>query len=53
MDNSLGKNLGWFWHEWFFTNYTVDQSIQSVTTSGANGVITVYDKGDTVMPIIA
>ncbi|HUQ48928.1 MAG TPA: M1 family metallopeptidase [Gemmatimonadaceae bacterium] len=53
MNRSLGKDLGWFWHEWFFTNYTFDQSIASVTTEGANAVITVYDKSDLVMPVIA
>lgn len=53
MNKSLGRDLGWFWYEWFFTNYTVDQSIKSVTTSGANAVIAVDDKGDMVMPVIA
>jgi hypothetical protein len=53
MDKSLSKDLGWFWYEWFFTNYTLDQSIQSVTTEGSKVVITVYDKGDMVMPVIA
>ena len=53
MNHSLGKDLGWFWNEWFFTTYTFDQSIQSVTTQGANAVISIYDKADIVMPIIA
>jgi hypothetical protein len=53
MNKSLGKNLGWFWNEWFFTTYTLDQSIQAVTKEGSNGVIEVYDKGDMVMPVIA
>ena len=53
MNKSLGKDLGWFWNEWFFTTYTLDQSIQSVATEGANAVITVYDKSEMVMPVIA
>jgi hypothetical protein len=53
MNHSLGKNLGWFWNEWFFTTYTFDQAIESVTTKGGNGVIAVRDKGEIVMPIIA
>jgi hypothetical protein len=53
MNKSLGKDLGWFWYEWFFTNYTLDQSIQSVTNERANAVVSVYDKGDMVAPVIA
>ena len=53
MNRSLGKDLGWFWYEWFFTNYTFDQAIESVTTQGVNANISVYDKGDIVMPIVA
>lgn len=53
MSKSLGKDIGWFWNEWFFTTYTLDQSIQSVATEGPSAVITVYDKGDMVMPVIA
>ena len=53
MNKSLGKDLGWFWYEWFFTTYTFDQSIESVTTQGSNAVITIRDKADMVMPVIA
>ena len=53
MNKSLGKDLGWFWYDWFFTTYTFDQSIESVTTQGSNAVITVRDKADMVMPVIA
>ena len=52
MNHSLGRNLDWFWYQWFFTSYTVDQSIESVTTRGGNAVIVVHDKGDMAMPII-
>ena len=53
MNKSLGKDLGWFWNEWFFTSYTFDQAIESVTTRGGSGMIVVRDKGEIVMPIIA
>lgn len=53
MNHSFGKDLGWFWNEWFFTTYTCDQSIESVTTAGADAEITVYDKSELVMPIVA
>jgi hypothetical protein len=53
MNKSLGRNLDWFWYEWFFTTYTFDQSIKSVAVDGSDAVITVYDKGDMVEPVIA
>jgi len=53
MNKSLGKNLDWFWYGWFFTTYTTDQAIESVTTSGSDAVLTVRDKGDLVSPVIA
>ena len=52
MNKSLGRNLDWFWYQWFFTTYTVDQSIQSVVKRGTNEVVTIADKGDMAMPII-
>jgi len=53
MNHSLKRNLDWFWYEWFFTTYTFDQGIQSVTTAGDEATITIRDKGDLVMPVIA
>ena len=35
MNTSLGKDLGWFWYEWFFTTNTFDQAIESVPTEVA------------------
>jgi hypothetical protein len=52
MNKSLGRNLDWFWYPWFFTTYTVDQSIQSVAKRGTNEIVTIRDKGDMAMPII-
>jgi hypothetical protein len=54
MNRSLGRNLDWFWYQWFFTTYTVDQSIESVTVNKpADGVtVTIRDKGDMAMPLI-
>ena len=54
MNKSLGKNLDWFWYEWFFTTYTTDQAIESVviSTKGDGVTVTIRDKGDMAMPII-
>ena len=52
MNRSLGKNLDWFWYQWFFTTATLDQSIASVAVQGGDLVLTVRDKGEMAMPVI-
>ena len=52
MNRSLGKNLDWFWYQWFFTTNTVDQSIESVAVQRGDAVVTVRDRGDMAMPAI-
>jgi len=52
MNHSIGRNLDWFWSEWFFTNYTFDQAISSVSIQNGGAVVTVRDKGDIAMPIV-
>jgi hypothetical protein len=52
MNKSLGKDLDWFWYEWFFTTYTLDQSIESARIVGDEVELSVRDKGDMAMPLI-
>jgi len=52
MNKSLGKNLDWFWYQWFFTTYTFDQSIRSARMTGDEMELTFHDKGDLAMPVI-
>lgn len=52
MNRSLGRDLGWFWHGWFFTTYTFDQAIESVRVDAGVATISVRDKADLAMPII-
>jgi hypothetical protein len=54
MNHSLGRNFDWFWYQWFFTTYTVDQAIDSVSVdaSGDGVAVTVRDNGDMAMPVI-
>jgi hypothetical protein len=52
MNRSLGRNLDWFWYQWFFTTYTTDQAIENVRMDGANAVVGIRDKGDMAMPVI-
>jgi len=30
MDNAAGEDLGWFWNEWFFTTWKLDQSVKLI-----------------------
>jgi Peptidase family M1 domain len=52
MSHSLGRNLDWFWYQWFFTNYTVDQSIESVRTTRDSALVAIRDMGDMAMPVL-
>lgn len=52
MNRSLGRNLDWFWYQWFFTTHTVDQAIDSVSVRGGSATVLVHDRGDMPMPII-
>jgi hypothetical protein len=52
MNHSLGKNLDWFWFQWFFTTYTLDQAIDSVSVASDSAKVVVRDKADMAMPIL-
>ncbi len=30
MDNAAGEDLGWYWNEWFFHSWKLDQAIKSI-----------------------
>jgi len=30
MDNAAGEDLSWFWNEWFFTTWKLDQSVKEI-----------------------
>jgi hypothetical protein len=30
MDNAAGEDLSWFWNEWFFTTWKLDQSVKDI-----------------------
>jgi hypothetical protein len=52
MSNSLKQDLGWFWYYWLFTTEAVHGSIQNVTTSGANTLVTVRQDGAMPSPVV-
>jgi hypothetical protein len=56
INNATGEDLNWFWKEWFFTTWMLDQAITSVTYSAndpSKGIsITIANKGKMVLPVI-
>ncbi len=57
MNNAGGEDLTWFWKQWFFENYLLDQAVTTVTyvnqdpTKGA--LISIENKGQAAFPITA
>lgn len=55
MNDASGEDLNWFWKEWFFTTWKLDQAVTSVkyvngkVTDGA--MITLTNKEKMVMPV--
>ncbi len=54
MDNEGGEDLTWFWREWFYNNWQLDISVQSVSYKNddvKNGAdITIANLQKMVMP---
>ena len=51
MNERLGRDLGWFWHQWLFTTRTADQAIASVTIEGQEARILIEDHGELALPV--
>jgi hypothetical protein len=51
MSSLAGRDLNWFWSTWFYTPWSLDQAIASVTTAGDSTTITVEDRGLAPMPV--
>jgi hypothetical protein len=56
MNDAAGEDLGWFWKEWFYTDWTLDQSVKDVKyvrDDPANGsLITIENLGKMAMPVM-
>ncbi|HUP00402.1 MAG TPA: M1 family metallopeptidase [Gemmatimonadota bacterium] len=54
MENELGRELGWFWHNWTYTTATNDMAILGVDQNQSEGVwtvtVSVDQRGDLLMP---
>ena len=55
MDNAAGKDLTWFWNEWFFTTWKLDQAMKDISyvdNDPAKGaLITIENLGEMAMPV--
>ncbi|MBC7423000.1 MAG: M1 family metallopeptidase, partial [Ferruginibacter sp.] len=56
INNAAGEDLNWFWKEWFFTTWKLDQAVTDVKYINNNpaegALITIENKGKMVMPVI-
>lgn len=52
MDNESGEDLSWFWREWFYNNWSLDQAVQQVTVAGDKAQITIANLHKMVMPVV-
>ncbi|MEO6669489.1 MAG: M1 family metallopeptidase [Ferruginibacter sp.] len=56
MNNAAGEDLNWFWKEWFFTNWTLDQAVTSISyvdnDPSKGALISIENKGKMILPVI-
>ena len=57
MDNAAGEDLSWFWREWFFTTWQLDQTVKGINyiqNDAAKGaLITIENLGEMALPVTA
>ncbi|MFT4155007.1 M1 family metallopeptidase [Parafilimonas sp.] len=51
MNAGSGKNLNWFWQQWFYDEGYPDLAIMNVKQSGGNITVTVVMKGNKPVPV--
>ncbi len=55
MDNAAGEDLSWFWNEWFFTTWKLDQSVKSIdyidNDPSKGSLITIENLGGMALPV--
>ncbi|MFI5194834.1 MAG: M1 family metallopeptidase [Chitinophagales bacterium] len=56
INSAAGEDLNWFWKEWFFTTWKLDQGITGVAyidnDPSQGAVITIENKGKMILPAI-
>jgi len=55
MDNAGGEDLSWFWHEWFFTTWKLDQAVKAIgyanNDSSKGALITITNNEGLALPV--
>jgi hypothetical protein len=51
MSGMAGRDLSWFWNSWFEHGWSLDQAVDSVTTTGDSVTIAISDRGLAIMPV--
>ncbi|PWT99155.1 MAG: aminopeptidase [Bacteroidetes bacterium] len=46
-----GKNLNWFWNNWYFTNYYIDFAIQKADKTNSGYSVSIQNIGGYVAPV--
>lgn len=50
-NNVSGKNLDWFWNNWFFSNHYIDLKLQDATKQGKGYAVTIDNIGGMAAPV--
>jgi hypothetical protein len=50
INDASGKNLNWFWNNWYISSYYIDLAIKNVSNSGSTYTITVQNIGGMAAP---
>ena len=57
MNEASGEDLTWFWREWVYNNWILDQAVTTVTyvnqDPAQGSLITIENRGQAAMPVIA
>ncbi len=57
MNEASGEDLTWFWREWVYNNWTLDQAVTTVTyvnqDPAQGALITIENRGQAAMPVTA
>ena len=51
MNNVSGKNLNWFWNDWYFSNHYIDFALASATKSAGGYAVVLENVGGMAAPV--
>ena len=51
MNDVSGKNLNWFWNDWYFSNNYIDLALKSATKSGDGYTVSLENIGGMAAPV--